>query len=464
MKSNSPVANKRGSESKPTTVSTRPVPVPTSFYCSVFIDLLSVAVVVPFMSRHAAILGISASYVGVVQAIYGAMQIVSTPLLGTMSDMYGPRIFLLLSVGGTSLAYLLLAYSLHVRSIPLFVASRILVGSCRQTMSVGSSFISGLCRSSAGHQREEDETMVSRGLSIFQSCTAMGFVVGPVVGGFLGDHIGVVEATALSGLLDAANVVLMWFATRKSRAASYANKNSVVASADSAPSALRRNPLSLAWKILVAQQESGKLLAVMYLYSMSYIMLQSMLPIILRQLFHFEGRYIGLTISAASGTNAVVLSLALPKLLQRYSSASKKDDDANSTRLHVAKHPTHRIAVVSMMCALTGYTIIACSPTVPQLLGSLGAGTPWTAFVVGQAILSLTSCVADVLNRSRFTTLFPKERSGEVLSIVYSIDGCNRVIAPLLGGLLIDVVGIEGPLMCAAGTCAIATLLFYRLG
>jgi hypothetical protein len=72
----------------------------------------------------------------------------------------------------------------------------------------------------------------------------------------------------------------------------------------------------------------------------------------------------------------------------------------------------------------------------------------------GLAVHSLFAGMADVINRSRITTLFDVAQSGEVLSIVYSLDGANRVITPIIGGILLDLLGVAStsPFWLCAGS------------
>ncbi|MFT2603169.1 MFS transporter, partial [Escherichia coli] len=52
-----------------------------------------------------------ANHFGVLLALYALMQVIFAPLLGKMSDRFGRRPVLLLSLIGASLDYLLLAFS-----------------------------------------------------------------------------------------------------------------------------------------------------------------------------------------------------------------------------------------------------------------------------------------------------------------------------------------------------------------
>lgn len=393
------------------------------FFVSIFVDLFAVATVVPFLSDHAALLDVPPSMLGVVQAVYGFMQMLSTPVLGTMCDVYGARRILLLSVGGSSLAYGLLSWALYHHSLFGFIASRVLIGSIRQTMSVGSTYVVRAHRGGS----DDEEVAVSKGLGKFQAAASLGFVIGPAVGGFVGDSFGVVYGALLAALVDAGNLILMWSVTRHetrvSSATLPATSPSTIAPSTVTPP--QRNPLKLFLRVLWRRDSTSALLGSLYLASLAHITLQSTLSIIARRCFTLRGSTVGLLISAASALNVFMMSLVVPRLLSR------------------APHGADRvIAARAGRLTLLGYVVMlfAVLPQVSSVLPGTGEGTALCLFVVGLTLVSSSHGVADVIKRSCFATLFAPEMSGEVMSIVFSLDGANRVIAPLVAGLIIPAM------------------------
>ena len=71
----------------------------------VFVDLLGFGMVIPVMALYAERLGASPSQTGWLMASYSLMQFVFAPLWGRLSDRYGRRPLLLLSIVMTSVAF-----------------------------------------------------------------------------------------------------------------------------------------------------------------------------------------------------------------------------------------------------------------------------------------------------------------------------------------------------------------------
>ena len=79
-----------------------------TIFVIVFIDLLGFSLILPLLPYYAKEYGATTLVVGLLVASYAAAQLVGAPLLGRLSDRYGRRPVLLLSVAGTLAGFLLL--------------------------------------------------------------------------------------------------------------------------------------------------------------------------------------------------------------------------------------------------------------------------------------------------------------------------------------------------------------------
>ncbi|KKC34214.1 tetracycline efflux MFS transporter Tet(30) [Devosia psychrophila] len=110
---------------------------------------------------------------GLMLAVYAVMQLVFSPVLGALSDRFGRRPVLLLSLAGTLVDYLVMALT------PLgwvLVVGRAMAGITSANMAVASAYITDI---TPPDQRAQRFGLVGAVLS-------MGFIVGPVVGGVMG--------------------------------------------------------------------------------------------------------------------------------------------------------------------------------------------------------------------------------------------------------------------------------------
>ncbi len=91
----------------------------------VFIDLLGYSLLLPILPFYADALGAKPALIGVLIASNAVAQFLSGPVFGRLSDRYGRRPLLIVSVTGTLASFTLLALS---RSLPMLFASRVLDG------------------------------------------------------------------------------------------------------------------------------------------------------------------------------------------------------------------------------------------------------------------------------------------------------------------------------------------------
>lgn len=116
-----------------------------------------------------------APLIGMMGALYAVMQFTFAPVLGAMSDRFGRRPVLLLSLAGAVAGYLLLA---SASSLWMLVLGRAVAGLTGANGPVAAAFITDL---TPPGQR-------TRRFGLLNAMFGLGFIVGPVLGGLLGDQ------------------------------------------------------------------------------------------------------------------------------------------------------------------------------------------------------------------------------------------------------------------------------------
>lgn len=117
----------------------------------------------------------AATYGGWLGFAYAFTQFIFSPVIGNLSDKYGRRPILLISLFGFSLDYLLLAVA---PSIGWLFAGRIIAGLTGASISTASAYIADV-------STEETRT---KNFGLIGAAFGLGFIIGPVIGGLLGHY------------------------------------------------------------------------------------------------------------------------------------------------------------------------------------------------------------------------------------------------------------------------------------
>jgi DHA1 family tetracycline resistance protein-like MFS transporter len=148
-------------------------------FITVLIDVLSFGVVIPVLPHLieeflAGEIARAALWVGIFGTVFSAVQFVCTPLQGALSDRYGRRPVILLSNLGLGLDFVLMAV---VNTLPLLFLGRVLSGITSASISTANAYIADVT--------PPEKRAASFGL--LGAAFGVGFVLGPALGGYLGE-------------------------------------------------------------------------------------------------------------------------------------------------------------------------------------------------------------------------------------------------------------------------------------
>jgi DHA1 family tetracycline resistance protein-like MFS transporter len=112
---------------------------------------------------------------GWVVGVFAAMQFLAAPFLGVLSDRFGRRKVILVALGGSALDYIMLGWA---PTLAWLFAARVVAGLLAGAISACNAYVADV---TPAEQR-------ARGFGLLGAAFGIGFVLGPVVGGFLGSE------------------------------------------------------------------------------------------------------------------------------------------------------------------------------------------------------------------------------------------------------------------------------------
>lgn len=147
---------------------------------TVFMSVLGIGLVVPVLPQLITELAgddlaVGARTYGLFVAVYAAMQFLFAPVLGALSDRFGRRPVLLVSVFGAGLDYLVMALA---PGIALLFAARAFAGLTAANITVANAYIADITPAPERARR----------FGLVGAAFGLGFIVGPAIGGLLGSY------------------------------------------------------------------------------------------------------------------------------------------------------------------------------------------------------------------------------------------------------------------------------------
>ncbi len=168
---------------------------------TVLIDMVGIGLIVPVVPGligdvAGTDLSGSAAWGGLLFSAYSAMQFLFGPAIGNLSDAYGRRPVLLASVAGLSFDYAVTGFA---PSLPWLFVGRLVAGICGASFITANAYIADVT----------EPADRGRAFGLIGAAFGIGFIVGPALGGLLGQFGHRVPFFAAAGF-SAANLAFGW--------------------------------------------------------------------------------------------------------------------------------------------------------------------------------------------------------------------------------------------------------------
>jgi DHA1 family tetracycline resistance protein-like MFS transporter len=395
-----------------------------NIFLVVFIDLLGFGLILPLLPYYAETFGASPLIIGFLVAAYAAASLFGAPLMGRLSDRYGRRPILLLSVAGTFLGYLLLGFAGEIGTflsntfassavnsfiIGVLFASRAIDGLTGGNITVAQAYISDVT----------DNESRARGLGIIGSAFGLGFIIGPATGGLLSRWGYSVPAFAAAGFA-LLNLISIFFFLPESLTSENKQAN------------LQRKQPALTLKAMLAalnRPKVGPLLLVRTVIMLAFAMFQSVFALFAQSKLNLSTQSTGLVLTFVGLYSVFIQGVGIGFLTRRY-----KDNT---------------IIIASLWLMFIGLVGWALTPNLPIML---------------LVILPLTGggWIVNTIIISGLTKAVQPEEIGGMLGISTSLESVTRVISPSLGGFLLGSMGAWAPGVASAVILLYAVWLAYR--
>jgi DHA1 family tetracycline resistance protein-like MFS transporter len=393
---------------------------------TIFVDLLGLGILIPvipqllanpaspfFLLPHG--YSVSQGYIllGFLIAVFPFMQFFATPILGELSDRYGRRPILTISLLGTSLSYVLFAIGIIFKNIPLLFVARGFDGITGGNIAVAQAAIADV---STPENR-------AKNFGLMGAAFGMGFILGPYLGGVLSDPSKISWFNAATPF---------WFAA----ILAFVNAMSVIFLL---PETLKVKAVGVAFhwaksvkNILRAfyMKEVRGIFTTIFLFQAGFTFFTTFSSVFLISKFGWNQGAIGNYFAYVGIWIAITQLVVVRFVTKKWSSRD----------------------IVSVSLFGTGIFVLA------QFLPSTGAGllfvVPFFAIFTGLTQANITSLVSRSVG---------PEMQGEILGVNASVQALAQTIPPVLSGFIAASIGARVPIFVSGVTILLAGVAFLFL-
>ncbi len=366
---------------------------------TIFIDFTGFGLVIPLLPFWAEHLGAGPLGVGLILTTYALAQFVFTPILGTLSDRYGRKriIFISLCIEVISFALTALAGSL-----PILLIARVIGG-------IGASNI-GSAQAVVSDVTPPEKR--AAGMGMIGAAIGMGFVVGPALGGIFSTHGGTLPFWIALGMA-AINALLVFFLLPETRKK---QENA------SRPAGL--GMLFSSWGRVTRHRAIVSLVLVNLLYTLAFTGMETVFPLLTQKNFGWGATQNGYVFTYVGMIIVLMQGGLVRQLVKRWGERN--------------------LMLFGLVLLGLGLILLIWSSSLALLLVSVG-------------ILSIGDGAVTPTSSAVLSLISPTSEQGEILGFSQGIGGLGRTIGPLIAGTLFSV-GPAFPFL-AGGIFAVLAIL-----
>jgi DHA1 family tetracycline resistance protein-like MFS transporter len=173
---------------------TRPLLV---IFLIIFVNLVGFGIIIPLLPFYAETFGASPMTIGLLFAVFSVGQLVAAPVLGDLSDRYGRRPILLLSLAGTVASFVMLALA---QSLAMLFLARIVDGLSGGNIATARAYVADV---TAPRDR-------ARAYGIVGAAFGLGFILGPVISAVL-SRVSYTAPIWAAAAITLAAMAMAWF-------------------------------------------------------------------------------------------------------------------------------------------------------------------------------------------------------------------------------------------------------------
>jgi multidrug resistance protein len=355
-------------------------------FTTVFIDLVGFGIVIPVLPFYAegTVFNATPRTVGFLFASYSIMQLIFSPILGRLSDKYGRRPVLFISIIGTGIGFLIIGFA---NTLWMLFVGRILDGITGGNISTAQAYIADITT-------KENR---AKGMGLIGAAFGLGFIFGPALGGIL-SRWGIHVPFFFAGSLCFANAILLFFTLPETVTKDHPARQS--AAGGRGVGELLRS---------LKQPRLGFVLTIYFLFIVSFSIMTTSFSLYTMFRFGYDAQHTGYLFAYVGLIAVVIQGGLIGKLVKRFG---------------------------ELPLILFGAFCFAISLFAVPFVGPAAGGL--AALLIGGGVFSMGNSLATPTLTSLASKSVGPEEQGTVLGVTQSVASLARAVGPSLAALLIS--------------------------
>ncbi len=370
----------------------------------VVIDLIGFGIIIPLLPFYAETYGASPQKVTMLMVIFSFCQFIAAPMWGYLSDKYGRRLIIWITLIGSIFAYILLA---HTQTLYGLFFARAFAGFMAGNISTAQAYLTDIT----------NKNNRAKAMGLFGAAFGLGFILGPAIGGILAGsdpknpNVFLPPITAAS--LSFIALILAIFTLKDTRSVNNINKNQRIES------------LIEALKIPNLRQ----LILLSFVVTIVFASMEATFSLWSERTFNWGAEQNGYIFAFAGICGVIVQGFLIAPLVKRYGEESLC---------------TSGILFLSLGMLSVAFSYLNYHAYISMAL---------IAFGLGLFMPTISTLIVNIVSENR---------RGWVLGVNQSVSSLARIIGPALAGVLFELYGKNSPYISGGLILLIFLLIFIN--
>ncbi len=383
----------------------------TIIWITIFIDLMGLTLIIPYINDFVADLGGDAPAEGILLASYSVMQFLFAPMWGRISDRIGRRPVIIIGLAASAVAFTIFGLA---NQLWVLFASRMLAGFANANISTAQAYVADI---TLPKERAAKMGLVGAAFSL-------GFIVGFPIGGILSSAYGNSAPALFAAAISLVNCMAALAILPESYPAEKRtpHKRGMGAGTIAVIKTTLQNLIAF-WQ----KPALSRILTAFFLFTIAFSIIHVTFVEYGRDILEMTPRDRGFVFMYLGIIGAITQAFLVRRMVKRFGES--------------------RVVEIGLVIMALGLGLIPFLPTISLLY-------------VGTTFIALGNSLVTPAVTAIISIRSSEGEQGTAMGVTQSMGSLGRILGPPFGGITYARIGYHFPFLAAAGAALIALVIY----